>query len=235
MALRIADMNWPQVEAYLKQDRRCVLPIGSTEQHANLSLSVDSILAEKVAADAAQPLGVPVFPRVNYGLCPYFMAYPGTITLRVETLLAVVRDILDCLATHGFTKVLIVNGHGGNNPVMAMAQDWMRERPDVRVKFHNWWMAPKVWAKVQEIDPVASHASWMENFPWTRLPNIAQPDEPKKPIDLDFLRQLDPTRARDYLGDGNFAGDYQKDDETMLALWEVAVAETRELLEGPWG
>jgi creatinine amidohydrolase len=163
------------------------------------------------------------------------MAYPGTVTLRVETLLAVVRDILDCLAGHGFERIVIVNGHGGNNPVQAMAQDWMRERPEVRVKFHNWWMAPKTWAKVQEIDPVASHASWMENFPWTRLANIAPPEGSKEPIDLDYLRQLDPARVRDYLGDGNFAGVYQKEDETMLALWDVAVAETRELIEGPWG
>lgn len=233
--MRIEEMNWPQVENYLQHDQRCVLPLGSTEQHANLSLSVDSILAEKVALDAAQPLGVPVFPRVNYGLAPYFMAYPGTITLRVETLLAVVRDVLDSMATHGFNKVLIVNGHGGNNPVLAMAQDWMRGRPEVRIKFHNWWMAPKTWAKVQAIDSIASHASWMENFPWTRLPNIAQPEGQKPPIDMDYLRQLDPSRARELLGDGNFAGEYQKPDEVMLALWDVAVSETRELLEGPWG
>ena len=48
--------------------------------------------------------------------------------------------------------------------------------PDSQVKFHNWWNAPKTWAKVQEIDPVASHASWMENFPWTRLAGVAAAD-----------------------------------------------------------
>ena len=57
-------MSWQQVEDYLKTDDLCVLPLGSTEQHAHLSLSVDSILSEKVAADAADPLGVPVFPAV---------------------------------------------------------------------------------------------------------------------------------------------------------------------------
>ena len=78
-------MNWRQVEAYLQRDDRAVLPLGSTEQHAGLSLSVDSILAEKVALDAAEPLGIPVFPPVNYGLTPYFLAYPGTVSMRVET------------------------------------------------------------------------------------------------------------------------------------------------------
>lgn len=60
--MKIADMNWMQVEAYLQHDDRCLLPIGCTEQHATLSLAVDAILAERVAVEAAEPLGVPVFP-----------------------------------------------------------------------------------------------------------------------------------------------------------------------------
>ncbi len=60
--MKIAAMNWSQVEAYLARDDRAVLPLGSTEQHASLSLSVDSILSERVALEAAEPLGVPVFP-----------------------------------------------------------------------------------------------------------------------------------------------------------------------------
>ncbi len=78
--MRIADLNWMQVEEYLRRDDRCALPLGSTEQHAYLSLSVDSILAERVALEAAEPLGIPVFPAVSYGLTPYFRAYPGTVT-----------------------------------------------------------------------------------------------------------------------------------------------------------
>src|SRR6202795_5255024 len=95
--MRISDMNWMMVEEYLRRDDRCVLPLGSTEQHAYLSLSVDSILAERIATEAAEPLGVPVFPVVAYGITPYFRAFPGTITLRIETFLNVVRDILDAM------------------------------------------------------------------------------------------------------------------------------------------
>ena len=85
--MRIHDANWMQVEDYLKRDDRAVLPLGSTEQHAGLSLMVDSILAERVSAEAAEPLGVPVFPPLSYGITPYFMAFPGTVSLRVETLI----------------------------------------------------------------------------------------------------------------------------------------------------
>ncbi|MEM7026538.1 MAG: creatininase family protein, partial [Pseudomonadota bacterium] len=70
----LSQMNWSQVEAYLARDDRAVLPLGSTEQHAGLSLSVDSILSHKVALEAAEPLGVPVFPVQPYGLTPYFTA-----------------------------------------------------------------------------------------------------------------------------------------------------------------
>ena len=71
--MKIADMTWMQVEKYLESDDRCVLPLGSVEQHAYLSLAVDAILSETVAVDAAEPTGVPVFPAVAYGLTPYFM------------------------------------------------------------------------------------------------------------------------------------------------------------------
>ncbi|MCA1775165.1 MAG: creatininase family protein [Loktanella sp.] len=167
--MKISQSNWFEIEKYLEKDDLCVLPLGSTEQHAYLSLSVDSILSEKVAADAAEPLGVPVFPAVAYGLTPYFMAYPGTVSLKLSTYAALLRDILDSLYITGFRRVLIVNGHGGNSPVQPVTMEWMEAHEGARCRFHDWWRAPETWACVQDIDPVASHASWMENFPWTRL------------------------------------------------------------------
>ncbi len=232
--MRIAEMNWMQVEAYLQADDRCVVPLGSTEQHAQLSLSVDSILSERVATEAAQPLGVPVFPVVAYGLAPYFQAYPGTISLRIDTYLRLVRDVLDGLARSGFRRILLCNGHGGNAPAAGLAQEWMADHPGCRVRFHNWWNAPRTLRAVQDTDPVASHASWMENFPWTRLPNVRGPGEAKPMADLDRLRLLSPEEVRGSLGDGNYGGLYQRDDDEMLAIWQVAVEETRALIEGPW-
>ena len=224
-----------QVEEYLGRDDRAVLPLGSTEQHSYLRLTVDCILPERVAVEAAEPLGVPVFPVVAYGVTPYFREFPGSISLRVETHLNVVRDILDSMAHSGFRRILIVNGHGGNGAVAQFAQEWAADHGGCRVMFHNWWNAPSTWAKVQEIDPVASHGSWMENFPWTRLPDVLPPAAQRPMIDLARVRLLDPVALRAYLGDGNYGGLYQRSDEDMLALWQVAVAETRALLDGSWG
>jgi len=232
--MKISEMSWTQVEDYLKRSDLCVLPLGSTEQHAGLSLSVDSILAERVAVEAAEPLGVPVFPVVPYGVTPYFLAYPGTISLRVETYVALARDILDGLHRQGFRRIVVVNGHGGNAPAGSFAVEWMADHLGTQVKFHNWWNAPATMAKVQETDEVASHASWMENFPWTRLPGDL-PTQRKPMIDLGRMRAMDPEKVREYLGDGNFGGLYQRDDAEMQAIWDLGVAETRAVIEGPWG
>ena len=228
-------MNWMQVERYLERDDRAVLPLGSTEQHGYLRLTVDCILPERVAAEAADPLGVPVFPVVAYGVTPYFRRFPGSISLRVETHLRVVRDILDSMAASGFKRILICNGHGGNSGVQQFIPEWTADHPQCRVVFHNWWNAPKTWARVVEVDPVASHASWMENFPWTRLPGVALPSTQKAMVEIDKVRVLDPASLRAYIGDGNYGGVYQQSDEDMLSIWNVAVEETRALLSGSWG
>jgi creatinine amidohydrolase len=233
--VRISDMNWMQVDAYLKRDDRAVLPLGSTEQHSYLRLTVDAILPERVAVEAAAPLGIPVFPALAYGVTPYFREFPGSISLRVSTHLAVVRDILDGMAHSGFRRILICNGHGGNGAVAQLAQEWAADHPDCRVIFHNWWNAPKTWAKVQAIDPVASHGSWMENFPWTRLEGVQVPKHQRPMVDMAQVRTLDPVALRAYLGDGNYGGVYERPDEELLALWQVAVEETREILNGSWG
>jgi creatinine amidohydrolase len=232
--MRIADMNWMQVRDHAARDDRAVLPIGSTEQHAYLSLSVDSILAERVAVEATEPLAVPVFPVLPYGLTPNFVDYPGTVTLKLTTLIAVLNDVLDGIVRAGFRRITIVNGHGGNSPAHGAVLEWLDRNRGCQVKWHNWWNAPHTWAKVQATDKHASHASWMENFPWTRLGNIAMPATQKPMMDMERFVRLDPGRKKDHLGDGNYGGLYQRSDEDMLAIWKIAVEETRAVIADNW-
>ncbi|GHF76622.1 creatininase family protein [Deinococcus ficus] len=232
--MRVQDMNWQMVEAYLQRDDRCVLPLGCTEQHATLSLATDSILAGRLSEEVAGPLGIPVFPTLPYGITPSFMAYPGTVTVRTATYVALLGDVLNSLHAHGFRRILIVNGHGGNAPGQGWLGEWLAAHPGARVQWHNWWNAPRTWKVVQKIDPLASHASWMENFPWTRLPGVTPPDERKAAVDLTRLKQLPPREARTLLGDGNFAGLHVRPDRDMHLIWQAALAETRDLLEHGW-
>ncbi|TBW41187.1 creatininase family protein [Siculibacillus lacustris] len=232
--MRIAAMNWNGVSERAALDDRCVLPIGSVEQHAHLSLATDAVLAEKVAIEAAEPLGVPVFPVLPYGLAAGFVDYPGTVSLRLSTYCALIEDLLEGLHRSGFRRITLVNGHGGNSPVATIAAEWLDRRRGSRVKLHDWWRAPATWAKVMAIDPAASHASWMENFPWTRVAGVVQPTERKPEIDRVALAMSDPGERRRLIGDGNYHGLYQRDDAEMAAIWAVAVEETRAAIEGPW-
>ena len=231
--MRVKECNWMQLEAYLEGDDRIVLPLGSTEQHGFLSLATDSILSERVAAEAAEPLGVPVLPALPYGLTPYFGAYPGSPSLRMSTYLAVVADLLDSLHGQGFRRFLVVNGHGGNAPAGALALEWMA-RKDGQVLFHNWWNGPRTWEVVQSIDPQASHANWFENFPWTRLAGVNVPDQPKPMVDAAARQVADPAGVRAMLGDGSYGGRYARPDDELLRVWRAGVEEVRELLQTGW-
>lgn len=232
--MRIADLNWMQLEEYLERDDRIVLPLGSVEQHAYLSLAVDAILSERVAVEAAEPLGVPVLPALPYGLTPYFAAYPGSPTLRTETYEAVLRDLLDSLHGQGFRRFALVNGHGGNDPGRAAAEGWAAAHAGAEVLWHNWWNAPRTRAAVESIDPDASHASWLENFPWTRLAGVTPPAERKAMADIVRMRELEPAEVRRMLGDGSLGGVYERPDEDVLRVWQAGVEEVRDVIELGW-
>jgi len=227
-------MSWMQVEAYLREDDLCVLPLGSTEQHAYQRLAVDTILAERVAAEAAEPLGVPVFPALAYGITPYFMGYPGTLTLSPATYERVLTELLAGVRRHGFRRIVVVNGHGGNGPARPAAEAWAARKDGVALRWHDWWKAPWTRAAIDEVDPDASHASWMESYPWTRVEGVEVPDSHKPPVDLSGRAELSPARFRELIGDGSFGGWYERPDSVMDRVWKVAVEETRAVLSEGW-
>jgi creatinine amidohydrolase len=120
LQIRWQDNSWPMLEAALVRDPVVVLPVGALEQHGpHLPVGVDSTSVEAVALRAAerrrgQEPPTLVLPTLFYGYSPHHMAFKGTVTLRSETFLAVVADIVESVLTHGARRVLILNGHGGN-------------------------------------------------------------------------------------------------------------------------
>jgi creatinine amidohydrolase len=213
-----------QLESYLGRDDRIVLPIGSTEQHAYLSLETDNILAERASVEAAELLGVPVLPAMPYGVTG-FTAYPGSPTLSESTLLAVLSEVVESLLGQGFGRILVVNGHGGNTEPGRM---WARGRPGAAVVWHELWEGrPDELAAA--IDPDYDHASWSESFPWTRLPGVALPVERKSAVV--WPEDGNPTTWREALGDGSFGGLYQRPPEDERRVWDAAVEAIRQRLE----
>lgn len=226
--MRIRDLNWMQLEEYLRRDDRIVLPVGSTEQHAYLSLETDNIIAERLAVEAAEPLGVPVLPVLAYGVDGFPM-YPGCPALQPETYAAVLRDILDSLHEQGFRRFFVASGHDGNKSDAALA--WADAHDDAAVIWHEVWDGrPDEIAAA--IDEDYDHASWSENFPWTRLDGVESPAGRKPP----FTRPSERTYEawREALGDGNFGGPYQLPDEDVLRVWNAAVEELRARLDSGW-
>lgn len=230
--MRFSEMNSAQMAAYLAKDDRCVLPLGCVEQHAGLSLCVDAITAERLAEEAAEPVGVPVCPVLSYSATPSHAAFPGTISIRLSTFLSVVEDILTALLEGGFRRILIVNGHGGNSPAKILAQEILAKHSSSAILFHSWWGAPKTSAAIKKIGADGNHANWLENMPWTRLGTETL--APKVPINEMHLDALPPEHAKALLGDGSYGGRYVAPEAEMMDMWRTAVEETRDLLENAW-
>ena len=121
--LWIHEMPWPAIEAYLEHDDIALLPIGATEQHGpHLPLMVDTGWAMAMAEGAAERTGVLIAPPQHVGMSYHHLAYPGSLTLRPETLTQVVIDMAESLIWHGFKKLIVVNGNRiANLPPLEIA------------------------------------------------------------------------------------------------------------------
>lgn len=126
----IQELTWQEVARYLEGDDIAIIPIGSTEQHGPAgTLGVDTYVAIGLAEDAAKRAGVLVAPPIWYGESSHHLAWAGTISLRQETVVAVVKDVCRSLARHGFRKLIILNGHKGSNlpPLISAAKSLHEE------------------------------------------------------------------------------------------------------------
>ncbi|MFQ5457664.1 MAG: creatininase family protein, partial [Myxococcota bacterium] len=118
-----------------------VIPVGSTEQHGPNGLcGTDFITADGIARAAAEKAGVLVSPPVAYGMATHHMSFPGTVTLRPSTLIALVHDLVSSLHRHGFRAFYFVNGHGGNVSTLSAAFSEIHHAlQGCRFRLTNWW------------------------------------------------------------------------------------------------
>src|SRR5437667_10064376 len=114
---------WEERNLAIAMQKVVILPTGSTEQDGpHLPLDTDVFLAESVCLEAAQraPDKVLVLPPISYGLNLHHIDFPGTIHIEPETLIAFCLNITKSVAYHGFKKILLVNGHGSNKPLIDL-------------------------------------------------------------------------------------------------------------------
>lgn len=132
----MAEMSWPEIKEALTRTDAVLIPMGATEQHGpHLPLGVDTFIPMHAAEEIARRTGVPIAPPVWFSPCEHHMGFPGTISVRPTTMIALLRDICQSLRRHGFRNFILLNGHtSGNNPSLLSAADEIQlEFPDVRL------------------------------------------------------------------------------------------------------
>lgn len=121
---RYEELSWPEIREALQLQPVVLLPFGSVEDHGlHLPLHTDNIIVEAICAETARRASgdALVMPTINYGLDEHHMDFPGTISVDTQTLIRYVADVAGSVARHGFTHILIVNGHGSNASIADLA------------------------------------------------------------------------------------------------------------------
>jgi creatinine amidohydrolase len=144
--MKLAELTWTQVEEYLQKDDRILIPIGSTEQHGPTGLiGTDFLTATSIAEKVGDRLKILVAPSINYGMAFHHLGFPGSAALTPTTLIAVVCDVIDSFARHGFEKIYFVNGHGGNIASITSAFCEVKtEDNELELACYDWWRMPEV-------------------------------------------------------------------------------------------
>ena len=168
----LSTASWPEVEAYLARSKGIVIPIGSHEQHGpNGLIGTDAICPETIAHEAAAEAGFLVGPTFSVGQAQHHMAFPGSMTLRPSTMIAVLQDWIASLTRAGFARIYFLNGHGGNVATVTAAfseayAPWSLkgEAAPFVLAQANWWELPGVSSIIKRIFPVGdgSHATASE-------------------------------------------------------------------------
>ena len=121
---RYAQLTWPEVAEWARLDPVCLVPVATLEDHGyHLPIDTDVVIAETLAEQAvlSRRANSLLLPTVTHGYTPHHMQFPGSITIDWKTFVDHLLDIGRSLVHHGFNRILFVNGHGSNVPLVEMA------------------------------------------------------------------------------------------------------------------
>ncbi len=159
--IRLQLRSWPEVESYLGRHKGVIVPLGSTEQHGPTgAIGTDALTAEAVALEVGRRTGVLVTPTQAFGMAEHHLGFPGTISLQPSTLLAVLHDVVLSLARHGFERIYVINGHGGNIATTraafaqahaSAASRGLANAGRLRCKLANWFTAGPVMQTARDL------------------------------------------------------------------------------------
>ena len=148
------EMSWPQIKEMVKENRVVVFPVGTLENHGHhLPLVTDVLITQDICVKAAEmiPDSVILMPPQRHGYSPHHMDFPGTTTIKGPTFIECMLDITRSIASHGFKRVLLVNGHGSNTCWLeSVARLAMIENESLLCGLVDWWSIPDLVEIVNE-------------------------------------------------------------------------------------
>jgi creatinine amidohydrolase len=192
--------------AGLRPEAVAVRPVAATEQHGpHLPLSTDTCLvtgcAVRAAERVAEAIPIVVTPTLAFGFSAHHMDFPGTLSLRMPTYLAVLTDLCECLIHHGFRKLLLLNGHGGNHEAIQVVVRQLMERHQIVAGAATYWTVARAAlaaAAVEAVGGAPGHAAGFETSCMLALhPEL---------VNLERLPSDDQSRPRPTDGRATLAG-----------------------------
>jgi len=174
-------LTWAELDEAIGLQKVVILPTGSTEQHGrHLPLDVDVFLTESICLEVGRraPDKILVLPPISYGLNLHHIDFPGTIHIEPEIFIAFCLNVTKSVAYHGFEKILIVNGHGSNVPLIDLiARRTTLETNSLAASCHYISLCLEEFARIKDT-PVVAHADEFETSLYLHLaPERVQMDK----------------------------------------------------------
>jgi len=184
--MELEAMTTGEVSRYLERRSVVAIPAGSTEQHGEMApLGCDALVAEAVCRLACERSGTVMAPVLAYGMAESHRCFAGTLSLTPMTMTSLVRDVACSLLSSGFTRIFVLNSHGGNRgPLLSGLYEAAREHPDARLRTLCYWELPGAARLEEELFPGGSgyHATAAEVSMLMHLRPGFRPEAPEDPV-----------------------------------------------------
>ena len=183
-------MTWKEIEEAFATDPVVLIPMGSMEEHGPHSPTGDYLAAAEIARRVAVQTGAYCLPVIPFGYSEYFRCFPGTISLSPGTIISIISDVCECLIEHGVSRILFINGHAGNAPLIDQFARKFRREQKIMLGTIDLWQCMTLDFKKQlygkEFNP-SGHGGepitsvMMHLFPEDmRMDLLIQPENPKE-------------------------------------------------------
>ena len=165
----IFEMTREEAEEAFRKTDLAIIPIGATEQHGpHLPMGTDAIIAQEMAKRVGERTGAVVTPCIPFGYSKYHMPFRGTITIRPQLIIELLKEIGKSLAAHGIKKIVILNGHMGNANTLGAAAAVIQDEIGVRVAVCDYiYVTDEVSKEITgrdlpsiTVDPIKAYDGW---------------------------------------------------------------------------